>query len=163
MKNIMEKLNDNEEGEELKDILSENDSDEDKNIDNTNDKQMQKLEIKKESFSKYNKYIAEKRNSKSTLKKFLFVIISIIVIAAIAILVIYLKHISKKPPPKVEKYNECQWFIDGKSYFEDLFHKLMHANNTIFISDWWLSPEVFLRRPVNVTPYLDMIQKKYNN
>ena len=35
----------------------------------------------------------------------------------------------------------------------------MQANNTIYISDWWLSPEVFLRRPVNVTTYYDMVKK----
>ena len=68
-----------------------------------------------------------------------------------------LKYLSKIPP-KVEKYNECQWFIDGKSYFEDLFQKLMEANNSIYITDWWMSPEVFLRRPVDVTPYLKMAE-----
>ena len=56
------------------------------------------------------------------------------------------------------KFNEAQFFIDGKSYFEDLFNKLMLADNTIYIADWWLSPEVFLRRPVNITPYLSMIK-----
>ena len=68
--------------------------------------------------------------SKSIINKIFIILILILLIAAIVILFKYLKYISKKPP-KIEKYNECQWFIDGKSYFEDLFQKLMQANNTI--------------------------------
>ena len=34
----------------------------------------------------------------------------------------------------------------------------MEANDTIYISDWWLSPELFLRRPVDVKPYLEMVE-----
>ena len=36
----------------------------------------------------------------------------------------------------------------------------MEANDTIYISDWWLSPELFLRRPVDVKPYLEMVENK---
>ena len=36
----------------------------------------------------------------------------------------------------------------------------MEANNTIYITDWWLSPEVFFFLLVNITPYIEMSKKK---
>ena len=57
-------------------------------------------------------------------------------------------------------YNLCQWFIDGKDYFEDLYKMLMSAKNYIYITDWWMSPELFLLRPVNEKIYLDMAKNK---
>ena len=59
-----------------------------------------------------------------------------------------------------KKLNLCQWFSDGKDYFEDLFQKLMEAKSSIYITDWWMSPEVFLRRPVCDKIYIDMAEKK---
>jgi len=59
-----------------------------------------------------------------------------------------------------KKYNLCQWFVDGKDYFEDLFNKLLDAKHSIYMTDWWMSPEVFLRRPVNEAVYIDMAEKK---
>ena len=59
-----------------------------------------------------------------------------------------------------KKFNLCKWFVDGKDYFEDLFQKLMEAKSSIYIADWWLSPEVFLRRPVYDKTYIDMAEKK---
>ena len=44
--------------------------------------------------------------------------------------------------------NYAYWFVDGKDYFNDLFEKLMGAKKSIFITDWWMSPEVWLRRPI---------------
>jgi len=58
----------------------------------------------------------------------------------------------------MKRYNLCQWFTDGKDYFEDLYHKLMGARYSIYITDWWMSPEVFLRRPVNEKPYIQMAE-----
>ena len=58
-----------------------------------------------------------------------------------------------------KKYNVCQWFCDGKDYFQDLFLKLMEAKSSIYITDWWMSPEVFLRRPVYDKEYIDMAEK----
>ena len=43
MKNLKEKFNDKEEGEELQEILSENDSDGDKGLDNINNQKIKKL------------------------------------------------------------------------------------------------------------------------
>ena len=34
-------------------------------------------------------------------------------------------------------------------YFSDVYDGLMKAQSTIFITDWWLSPELYLKRPVN--------------
>ena len=61
-----------------------------------------------------------------------------------------------------KKNNYAHWFIDGKDYFEDLFQKLMDANKTIFITDWWLSPEVWLKRPVFEADYINKKNKKKN-
>ena len=60
----------------------------------------------------------------------------------------------------VKKSNYCQMFIDGKDYFEDLYQKLMNAKESIYITDWWLSPELFLIRPVDEKVYIDMAEKK---
>ncbi|EAR83685.1 phospholipase d1 (macronuclear) [Tetrahymena thermophila SB210] len=43
----------------------------------------------------------------------------------------------------------CQWFIDGEGYFSQLYEKLSKASHEVFITDWWLSPEMYLQRPVN--------------
>ena len=153
----MEKLKDNEEGEELRDLSPEKYSDEESNskINNIN---YLKMQHKLKSYNKHRKYRRWKRSSKKYIK---IILCTIIAILTISVLVALLKYLSKKP--QVEKYNECQWFIDGKSYFEDLLQKLMEANNSIYIADWWLSPEVFLRRPVNVTQYLEMVKNKIIN
>ena len=58
-----------------------------------------------------------------------------------------------------KRYNLCQWFIDGKSYFDDLFIKLMSAEKCIYITDWWMSPEVFLKRPVEEKVYIEMAKR----
>ena len=60
----------------------------------------------------------------------------------------------------MKRYNVCQWFADGKDYFEDLYKRLMDAKYSIYITDWWMSPEVFLRRPVYEKEYIDMAEKK---
>ena len=53
-----------------------------------------------------------------------------------------------------KKGNLAHWFSDGEEYFKDLSDKLMKAEESIFITDWWLSPEVWLTRPVKMSPYL---------
>ncbi|KAI7874180.1 uncharacterized protein EV154DRAFT_527408 [Mucor mucedo] len=39
------------------------------------------------------------------------------------------------------------WFVDGRDYFWDVSVALENATESIYIHDWWLSPELFLRRP----------------
>ena len=59
-----------------------------------------------------------------------------------------------------EKINNfAQWFIDGRDYFNDLYEKLMDARKSIFITDWWMSPEVWLKRPVIETDYTSFFKK----
>ena len=57
--------------------------------------------------------------------------------------------------------NMAYWFVDGKDYFLDLKSKLEAAKETIFITDWWMSPEVWLERPVDSQIYMALeFQKK---
>uniref|UniRef100_A0A671PTA2 phospholipase D n=1 Tax=Sinocyclocheilus anshuiensis TaxID=1608454 RepID=A0A671PTA2_9TELE len=41
-----------------------------------------------------------------------------------------------------------KWYVNGKTYMEDVANALEDAKEEIFITDWWLSPEIFLKRPV---------------
>ena len=52
--------------------------------------------------------------------------------------------------------NNCKakWFIDGKSYFDYLFDQLINARETVYITDWFLSPPVALKRPINYNQFL---------
>ncbi|KAK6463764.1 phospholipase D [Scheffersomyces coipomensis] len=43
----------------------------------------------------------------------------------------------------------AQWFIDARDYFWSISAALELAKDTIFIHDWWLTPEMYLRRPAN--------------
>ncbi|XP_041354686.1 phospholipase D1-like [Gigantopelta aegis] len=42
----------------------------------------------------------------------------------------------------------ARWFVDGSSYFEAVADALEKAKEEIYISDWWLSPEIYLKRPM---------------
>ncbi|KAJ7696033.1 phospholipase D [Mycena rosella] len=41
----------------------------------------------------------------------------------------------------------AQWLVDGRDYFWNLSRALLLARETIYIHDWWLSPELQMRRP----------------
>ncbi|GAA5896328.1 uncharacterized protein JCM6883_006870 [Sporobolomyces salmoneus] len=43
--------------------------------------------------------------------------------------------------------NEVKWYISGHDYFYALSELLENAKETIWILDWWLTPEMYLRRP----------------
>ncbi|KAJ5214758.1 hypothetical protein N7449_001927 [Penicillium cf. viridicatum] len=43
--------------------------------------------------------------------------------------------------------NRVKWYVDGKDYMWAVSEALEKATETIYIADWWLSPELFLRRP----------------
>ncbi|KAL9057467.1 MAG: hypothetical protein Q9162_002304 [Coniocarpon cinnabarinum] len=43
--------------------------------------------------------------------------------------------------------NKIKWYIDGRDYYHAVSMSLERAQETIYIEDWWLSPELFLRRP----------------
>uniref|UniRef100_A0A1Y1KJ45 phospholipase D n=1 Tax=Photinus pyralis TaxID=7054 RepID=A0A1Y1KJ45_PHOPY len=39
------------------------------------------------------------------------------------------------------------WFVDGAGYMSAVADALSNAKEEIFIADWWLSPEIYLKRP----------------
>ncbi|GMF08205.1 unnamed protein product [Ambrosiozyma monospora] len=43
----------------------------------------------------------------------------------------------------------AQWFVDARDYMWALSAALEMAKDVIYIHDWWLSPELYLRRPAN--------------
>ncbi|PWN46154.1 phospholipase D/nuclease [Ceraceosorus guamensis] len=47
----------------------------------------------------------------------------------------------------VRSGNRAKWYSDGHDYFWALSELLDNAKETIFILDWWLTPELYLRRP----------------
>ncbi|KAK9459841.1 uncharacterized protein V1516DRAFT_678148 [Lipomyces oligophaga] len=48
------------------------------------------------------------------------------------------------------RYNvSAQWFVDGRDYFWNVSHAIEMARDTVYIHDWWLSPEIYLRRPAH--------------
>uniref|UniRef100_A0A914HQS8 Phospholipase n=1 Tax=Globodera rostochiensis TaxID=31243 RepID=A0A914HQS8_GLORO len=49
-------------------------------------------------------------------------------------------------PQRLNSY--CQWFVDAKDCWEKAASLIEMAREEIFIADWWLSPEIFLRRPM---------------
>ena len=45
--------------------------------------------------------------------------------------------------------SKCRWFVQGRDYFWYLSHILEKAKSEIYITDWWFSPEIVLRRPLS--------------
>ncbi|RDW82884.1 phospholipase D [Coleophoma crateriformis] len=43
--------------------------------------------------------------------------------------------------------NDAKWFVDGCGYMWAVSVALEEARESIWILDWWLSPELYLRRP----------------
>lgn len=43
----------------------------------------------------------------------------------------------------------AQWFVDARDYYWAVSSAIEMAKDVIFIHDWWLSPELYLRRPAN--------------
>ncbi|KAI8943099.1 hypothetical protein NX059_001129 [Plenodomus lindquistii] len=43
--------------------------------------------------------------------------------------------------------NQTKWYVDGCSYMFAVSVALERARESIWILDWWLSPELYLRRP----------------
>ncbi|CAD6983616.1 unnamed protein product [Tilletia controversa] len=54
----------------------------------------------------------------------------------------------------------AQWLVDGRDYYWNASKALLMAKERIYIHDWWLSPEVYLRRPGRPKYRLDNILKK---
>ncbi|KKA29605.1 hypothetical protein TD95_000713 [Thielaviopsis punctulata] len=58
--------------------------------------------------------------------------------------------------------NNIKWYVDGRNYFWAVSQALEQATETIYLADWWLSPELFMRRPPldNAQWRLDQILKR---
>ncbi|RMZ82286.1 hypothetical protein DV738_g1870, partial [Chaetothyriales sp. CBS 135597] len=56
----------------------------------------------------------------------------------------------------------AQWLVDGRDYMWVLSRALNQAKDVIYIHDWWLSPELYLRRPPAISQKwrLDRILKR---
>ena len=48
-------------------------------------------------------------------------------------------------PPRTG--NDVKWFVDGCGYMWAVSVAIEEAKESIWILDWWLSPELYLRRP----------------
>ncbi|XP_048095981.1 phospholipase D1 [Alosa alosa] len=48
----------------------------------------------------------------------------------------------------VRENTTTQWFVNAAGYFDAIADALEGAKEEIFITAWWLSPEIFLKRPV---------------
>jgi len=47
----------------------------------------------------------------------------------------------------IRRNNCCKWYIDGADYFDNVAEGLALAKEEVYITDWWLSPELLLKRP----------------
>ena len=47
----------------------------------------------------------------------------------------------------VREGNFAKWYVDGKDYFREVCEELEKAKDCVYITDWWLSPELQLKRP----------------
>ncbi|KAI9741467.1 MAG: hypothetical protein M1818_004273 [Claussenomyces sp. TS43310] len=58
--------------------------------------------------------------------------------------------------------NDIKWYVDARDYYWAVSVALDRAQETIYLADWWLSPELFLRRPpyYNQEWRLDQILKR---
>jgi hypothetical protein len=55
----------------------------------------------------------------------------------------------------------CYRFINGKTYMEAVAKALLTAKDEVFITDWWLSPEIMMIRPSDDETYrLDLLLGK---
>ncbi|KAI7865707.1 hypothetical protein BDF14DRAFT_1729766 [Spinellus fusiger] len=68
-----------------------------------------------------------------------------------------IKKVSKESPwvknhrfgsfAPVRHHAKAKWFVDGEDHFNAVAEAILAAKKEIYISDWWLSPELYLRRP----------------
>ncbi|KAI9823133.1 MAG: Phospholipase D1 [Thelocarpon impressellum] len=59
----------------------------------------------------------------------------------------------------------AQWLVDGRDYMWNVSRAIAMAHDVIYIHDWWLSPELYMRRPAAISQKwrLDrLLQRKAN-
>ncbi|KAG0713559.1 Phospholipase D2 [Chionoecetes opilio] len=47
----------------------------------------------------------------------------------------------------VRKNSYARWYVDGARYMWDMADMMEMAKEEIFITDWWMSPQIYLKRP----------------
>lgn len=58
---------------------------------------------------------------------------------------------------------QARWYIDGRDYYADLADAMEAAKKTIFITDWFITPEIYMKRdyPASAANRLDrLLQRK---
>lgn len=71
---------------------------------------------------------------------------------------VYLVNSSFAP---VRQKQLCKWYVNAAMYMEHVMNALNNAKEEIYITDWWLCPELFLKRPTDDLQYrLDKILLK---
>ncbi|CAG9331940.1 unnamed protein product [Blepharisma stoltei] len=58
----------------------------------------------------------------------------------------------------VRNHNHVKWYIDGENYYSDVYEALINAKNFVFITDWWLSPDMYLKRPASKYPESQIVE-----
>ncbi|PKY56906.1 phospholipase D/nuclease [Rhizophagus irregularis] len=53
---------------------------------------------------------------------------------------------------------KIKWYIDGKDYFFAISQAILAAKSEIYIESWWLSPELYLRRPPHINEKFRLIR-----
>lgn len=54
--------------------------------------------------------------------------------------------------------NSAKWYVDAEDYFRDVYTELQKAKSTVYISDWWLSPELLLKRPASANSATSVLE-----
>ncbi|KAF8798774.1 phospholipase D [Phlegmacium glaucopus] len=54
----------------------------------------------------------------------------------------------------------AQWLVDGRDYFWNLSRAILLAKESIYIHDWWISPELEMRRPNKERYRLDKLLER---
>ncbi|KAL4588394.1 hypothetical protein LXL04_001278 [Taraxacum kok-saghyz] len=55
--------------------------------------------------------------------------------------------------------SQAQWFVDGQVAFEAIASSIQNAKSEIYVTGWWLCPELYLKRPfhANAASRLDAL------
>ncbi|GAB7345798.1 hypothetical protein MBLNU457_4060t1 [Dothideomycetes sp. NU457] len=61
-----------------------------------------------------------------------------------------LKHRFDSYAP-VRKNVFARWLVDGRDHMWQVSRAIKHARSFIYIHDWWLSPELYMRRPAAIS------------
>lgn len=55
-------------------------------------------------------------------------------------------------------HTKAFWYIDGENYFKAVYEGLADAKKQVFISAWWLCPEIHLLRPSEENPNSELVK-----